>query len=73
MHKALLDISSNLVHLDSPMTGKVTLHLSVMAHLQASVHAVVVKSLEEIPIIQDVTPTCYKNKIFVQIEMHIKL
>jgi hypothetical protein len=33
MHMALLDISSHLVHLDSHVNGKVTLHLHVMAHL----------------------------------------
>jgi hypothetical protein len=62
MHKALLDISSHLVHLDSPMTGKVTLHLPVMAHLQAFVHVVVVKSLEEIPIIQEY-PDVFLNEL----------
>jgi hypothetical protein len=30
MHKALLDISARLVHLDSPVSGKVTLHLPVV-------------------------------------------
>jgi hypothetical protein len=33
MHKALLDIYARLVHLDSPMSSKVTLHLPVMTHL----------------------------------------
>jgi hypothetical protein len=53
MHKALLDISVRLVHLDYLVTGKVTLHLPGLAHLQASVHAVVAKILEEIPIVQE--------------------
>jgi hypothetical protein len=30
MHKALLDISAHLVHLDSPASGKVTLHIPVV-------------------------------------------
>jgi hypothetical protein len=33
LHKALLDISTHLVHLDSPVNGKVTLELHAMAHL----------------------------------------
>jgi hypothetical protein len=33
MHKALLDTSVRLVHLDSPMSGKVTLHLPTLPHL----------------------------------------
>jgi hypothetical protein len=53
IHKALLDISTWLVHLDSPVTGKVTLHLSAMAHLQAFVHTTVAKSLEEIHIFRE--------------------
>jgi hypothetical protein len=32
MHKALLDISTCLVHLGSPTSGKVTLHLPVVPH-----------------------------------------
>jgi hypothetical protein len=33
MHKNLLDISTHLVHLDSPASGKVTLHLPVVHRL----------------------------------------
>jgi hypothetical protein len=33
MHKTLLDIFARLVHLDSPMTSKVTLHMPVVARL----------------------------------------
>jgi hypothetical protein len=51
MHKALLDISACLVHLDSPASSKVTLHLHIMPHLQASVHATIVQRLEKILII----------------------
>jgi hypothetical protein len=53
MHRALLDISSHQVHLDSPTSGNVTLHLPVMPHLQASVHAAIAQSLEEILIIRE--------------------
>jgi hypothetical protein len=52
MHKALLDISARLVHLDPPASGKVTLHLPVVPHLQASVHTTIAQSLEEIIIIR---------------------
>jgi hypothetical protein len=41
MHKALLDISARLVHLDSPVNSKVTLHLPNVPRLQASVHAAI--------------------------------
>jgi hypothetical protein len=41
MHKALLDISTCLVHLDSPISGKVTLHLSAMTRLHVSVRAAI--------------------------------
>jgi hypothetical protein len=51
MHKTLLDISARLVHLESPMNNKVTLHLPAMAHLQASIRTIVAKSLEEISIV----------------------
>jgi hypothetical protein len=37
MHKALLDISIRLVHLDSPVNGKVTLHLPTVARPQVYV------------------------------------
>jgi hypothetical protein len=30
IHKALLDISARLVHMDSPANGKVTLHQSLL-------------------------------------------
>jgi hypothetical protein len=33
MHKALLDISARLVHLDSPVSGEVTLHLPIVPRL----------------------------------------
>jgi hypothetical protein len=41
MHKALLDVYAHLVHLDSPASGKVTLHLPVVPRLQAFVHATI--------------------------------
>jgi hypothetical protein len=53
MHQAVLDISAHLVHLDSPTFSKVTLQLPPVACLQASIYAVVAKSLDEIPVIHE--------------------
>jgi hypothetical protein len=50
-HKTILDISTHLVHLDSSTFGKISLHLPPVAHLQASIHAVVAKSLDEIHVL----------------------
>jgi hypothetical protein len=47
----VLDISTHLVHLDSPIYGKVSLQLPPIAYLQASIYAVVAKSLDEIPVV----------------------
>jgi hypothetical protein len=40
-NKAVLDISARLVHLNSPVYGKVTLHLLVVSRIKASLHHVV--------------------------------
>jgi hypothetical protein len=50
MHRAMLDIFAHLVHLDSPIYGKVSLQLPHVARLQTSVYTVVAKSLDEIPV-----------------------
>jgi hypothetical protein len=50
-----LDISARLVHLDSPIYGKVSLQLPPVAHLQASIYAVVAKSLDEKPVVHEYT------------------
>jgi hypothetical protein len=55
IHKAMLDIFTRLVHLDSPISSKITLKLPPIACLHASVHAVVAKSLEEIPVVHEYT------------------
>jgi hypothetical protein len=49
--KAILDISTHLVHPDSPIFGKISLQLPLVAHLQASIHAIVAKSLDYIPMV----------------------
>jgi hypothetical protein len=51
LYKALLDIARQLVYLDSLIYGKITLHLSVIVLLKASIHHTVVKNIEEIPMV----------------------
>jgi hypothetical protein len=41
LHRAVLDIAGRLVHLDSPMYGKVVLHLPAVSHTKASLHHIV--------------------------------
>jgi hypothetical protein len=51
LHREVLDIASRLVHLDSPMHGKVILHILVVSHIKASLHHVVELKLEDIHVI----------------------
>jgi hypothetical protein len=53
IHKAILDIANRLVYLDSPIYGKVALHLPVVVYIKASVHHTVAKGIEEIPVVQE--------------------
>jgi hypothetical protein len=53
MHKAVLDISARLVHLNSPVYGKVTLHLSAISRVKASLHHVVERRLEDIHVVRE--------------------
>jgi hypothetical protein len=50
-HKGILDISARLVHLNSLMYGKVTLHLPMISRIKASLHHVVEKKIEEIHVV----------------------
>jgi hypothetical protein len=50
-HKAVLDISARLVHLNSPEYGKVTLHLPAISRIKASLHHVVERRLEDILVV----------------------
>jgi hypothetical protein len=54
LHRAVLDIAGRLVHLDSPMYGKVILHLPTVSHIKASLHHVVELKLEDIHVIQEI-------------------
>jgi hypothetical protein len=52
-HKAVLDISARLVHLNSPVYEKVTLHLPVISRIKATLHHVVERRLEDIHVVRE--------------------
>jgi hypothetical protein len=51
LHKVVLDRAIHLVHLNSPVYDKVTLHLLAISHIKASLHHVVDKRLQEIHVV----------------------
>jgi hypothetical protein len=51
LHRAVLDIAGRLVHLDSPVYGKVILHLHAISRIKASLHHVAELKLEDIHVI----------------------
>jgi hypothetical protein len=51
MHRAILDIAGRLVHLDSPVYGKVIFHLPAISRIKASLHHVVELKLKDIHIV----------------------
>jgi hypothetical protein len=48
LHKAVLDIAGRLICLDSPMYGKVILHLPVISRIKASLHHMAEMKLKDI-------------------------
>jgi hypothetical protein len=52
LHRAILDIAGQLVHLDSPVYGEVILHLPAVSRIKASLHHVVELKLEDIHVIR---------------------
>jgi hypothetical protein len=50
-HRAVLDIASQSVHLDSPVYGKVILHLPMISHIKTSLHHMVELKVEDIHVI----------------------
>jgi hypothetical protein len=52
-HKATLDISARLVHLNSPVYGKVTLHLPAISHINVFLHHVAELKVEDIHVIRE--------------------
>jgi hypothetical protein len=53
MHRVVFDISARLVHLDSPIYGKVSLQLPHVACLHASIYTVIAKSLDEVRVVHE--------------------
>jgi hypothetical protein len=53
MHKVVLDIAARLLHLNSPVYGKVTLHLPAISRIKASLHHVVERRLEDIYVVRE--------------------
>jgi hypothetical protein len=53
LHRAVLDIAGQFVHLDSPVYGKVILHLHVISRIKASLHHMVELKLEDILVIRE--------------------
>jgi hypothetical protein len=51
--QAVLDIAARLVHLNSPVYGKVTLHLPAISRIKASLHHVVKRRLEDIHVVHE--------------------
>jgi hypothetical protein len=53
LHGVVLDIADRLVHLDSPVSGKVILHLPAVCHIKASLHHVVELNLKDIHVVRE--------------------
>jgi ABC-type siderophore export system fused ATPase/permease subunit len=53
LHKAVLDIAGPLIHLDSPVYGKVTLHLPTISCIKASLHHVAELKLKDIHVVRE--------------------
>jgi hypothetical protein len=53
LHKAVLDIDGRLIHLDSPVYGKVILHLPAISRIKASLHHVAELKLEDIHVVRE--------------------
>jgi hypothetical protein len=50
-HKVVLDISMRLVHLNSPVYGKVTMYLPALSRIMTSLHHVVERKVEDIHVV----------------------
>jgi hypothetical protein len=53
LHRVVLDIASRLVHLDSPVYGKIILYLPTISHVKASLHHMVELKLEDINVVRE--------------------
>jgi hypothetical protein len=52
-HRVVLDISARLVHLNSPVYGKVTLHLPAISRIKSSLYHMVERGLEDIHVVHE--------------------
>jgi hypothetical protein len=62
MHRAVLDITGRLVHLNSPVYGKVILHLPIVSCIKASLHHVEELKLENIHVVWEF-PDVFPNDL----------
>jgi hypothetical protein len=53
LHRAVLNIASRLVHMDSPVYGKVILHLPAVSRMKVSLHHMVELKLEDIHVVRE--------------------
>jgi hypothetical protein len=53
LHRLVLDIASRLVHLDSPVYGKIILYLPTIFRVKASLHHMVELKLEDINVVRE--------------------
>jgi hypothetical protein len=53
LHRAVLNIADRLVHLDSPVYGKITFHLLVISRIKASLHHVTEQKIEDIDVVRE--------------------
>jgi hypothetical protein len=51
--KAIVDIFATLVHLNSPVYGKITLHLPTISHIKAFLHHVVERKMQDIHVVRE--------------------
>jgi hypothetical protein len=51
LHRIVLRIAGRLVHSDSPVYGKVILHLHAVSRIKASLHHMVELKLEDIHVV----------------------
>jgi hypothetical protein len=62
LHRAVLDIAGRLVHLVSPVYGKVILHLPTISRIKASLHHVVELKLQDIHVVREF-PDVFPNDL----------
>jgi hypothetical protein len=58
LHRVVLNIAGQLVHLDSPRCGKVILHILAISHIKASLDLVVELNLEDIHVVREFPDVC---------------